>query len=306
MVLLMADEETGSAGVGAPYFVQARPDLSPDFVLGEGAGERHGTTAGPVYLLDHGVKATATATVAVGGRSGDASLPVPEGNALFELGRLIARLNAYESPIRVLPEVAPLIDALAPGDGPPTERLAAARAASPSLDRILGALTGNTFQPSIAAAPAPKNIVPHQAEMTISCTVLPGTSAEDLERELRTALGTGDYEVKVTQPPTGGSTSPPESPVRAAIEAFLAEHDPDARLVPALGYGFSDCHVLREAYGSTAYGWIPFRHADPLVNLKTKHGADERVLIDDLAFQVQGAQFIARSIGDERSRQDAP
>jgi hypothetical protein len=58
---------------------------------------------------------------------------------------------------------------------------------------------------------------------------------------------------------------------------------------------------LREAYGSTAYGWIPFRHADALVNLETKRGADERVLIDDLAFQVQAARFIARAIGGGRS-----
>jgi hypothetical protein len=59
--------------------------------------------------------------------------------------------------------------------------------------------------------------------------------------------------------------------------------------------------VLREAYGSTAYGWIPFRYADALVNLETKRGADERVLIDDLAFQVQAARFIARAIGGGRS-----
>src|SRR5215203_1823779 len=68
MLLLMADEEVGDAGVGAPYFVQARPDLSPDFVVGEGAGERIDTPSGPVYLLDHAVKASVTATLTVRGR----------------------------------------------------------------------------------------------------------------------------------------------------------------------------------------------------------------------------------------------
>jgi acetylornithine deacetylase/succinyl-diaminopimelate desuccinylase-like protein len=250
-----------------------------------------------LYLLDHGVKATAAATVTVGGRSGDASLPVPDGNAFFELGRLLAHLDAYESPIRILPEVEPLIDALAPRDGSPESRVAAAREAHPTLDRVIGALVGTTFQPSIAEAPAPKNIVPHRAELLISCTVLPGTTAEDLERELRTALGDGDYELEISQPPTGGSTSDPDSPLRAAIEAFLAEHDPEARLVPALGYGFSDCHAMREAYDTIAYGWIPFRYAQPGVNLKVKHGADERVLIDDLVFQVRAAHSIATTIG---------
>src|SRR3954447_26865921 len=93
MLLLMSDEEVGEAEVGAPYFVQARPDLRPDFVIGEGAGERYDTPAGPVYLLDCGVKATASATVTVRGRPGDASLPDTGPNALYEAGRLLSRLQ---------------------------------------------------------------------------------------------------------------------------------------------------------------------------------------------------------------------
>lgn len=89
--------------------------------------------------------------------------------------------------------------------------------------------------------------------------------------------------------------------MRDAIEAFLAEHDPDARLISALGYGFSDCHLVREAYGSTTYGFIPFRHADPVVNLQTKHGPDERVLVADLLFQTQAALSVARKIGELES-----
>src|SRR4051812_30177206 len=75
MLLLMADEEVGEAGVGAPFFVEARPDLRPEFLVGEGAGEPFETPAGPIYLLDHGVKATANATLTARGRPGDASLP---------------------------------------------------------------------------------------------------------------------------------------------------------------------------------------------------------------------------------------
>src|SRR3954466_691286 len=55
MLILTADEEVGEAGVGAPFLVEKRPDLCPDYVVGEGAGERYQTPRGPVYLLDHGV-----------------------------------------------------------------------------------------------------------------------------------------------------------------------------------------------------------------------------------------------------------
>src|SRR3982751_2216255 len=75
MLILTADEEVGEAGVGAPYLVEQRPDLRPDYVVGEGAGERFETPQGPIYLLDHGVKQTATSTLTVRGRAGDASLP---------------------------------------------------------------------------------------------------------------------------------------------------------------------------------------------------------------------------------------
>src|SRR4051794_3447470 len=192
MLMLMADEEVGDAGVGSPFFVEARPDLRPDFVVGEGAGERLKTDAGPIYMLDHGVKATASATLTVHGRPGDASLSDTGPNALFEAARLLGRLDAYESPIRVVPEVQSLIDALTPGSTPAEERVAAARAQHPAADRLLGALVGTTVQPVMLETPATMNVVPAQAEVTLSCTVLPGTTPEQLEAELRDALGEGD------------------------------------------------------------------------------------------------------------------
>src|SRR4051812_7364012 len=101
MLLLLADEEVGDAEVGGPFFVEQRPDLDPDFVVGEGAGERYDSPAGPIYLLDHGVKATASATLTVRGRAGDASLPDAGPNALFETARLLRRLEAHRSPVRI-------------------------------------------------------------------------------------------------------------------------------------------------------------------------------------------------------------
>jgi acetylornithine deacetylase/succinyl-diaminopimelate desuccinylase-like protein len=296
LLLLMADEEVGDAGVGSQFLVEARPDLAPDFVVGEGAGERYDTPAGPVYLLDRGVKSSATATVTIRGRSGDASLADTGPSALFAAARLLTRLEAHRSPVRVPPEVLPVLDALAPAGDAPERRLAVARAAHPALARVLAALTGTTIQPTVLEAPAPLNVVPGRVSLTLQCGTLPGTTGDELERELRDALGDGDYDLEVTEP-TGGSTSETGTPLHDAITAFLAAHDPEARLLPTLGYGYSDCDVLRHAYGSVAYGFIPFRHGHALTNLETKHGADERVLIDDLCFQTQAALSIARHVG---------
>ena len=64
--------------------------------------------------------------------------------------------------------------------------------------------------------------------------------------------------------------------------------------MPALGYGFSDCHCARDAWGSVAYGFIPFPYGNPLVNLETKHG--ERIRTEDLEFQLAAAVYIARNL----------
>jgi acetylornithine deacetylase/succinyl-diaminopimelate desuccinylase-like protein len=296
MLLLMADEEVGDAGVGSTFLVDELPDLCPDFIVGEGSGERIVTADGPVYLLDCGVKASANATLTVRGRAGDASLIDAGFSALTELRRLLDRLADYRPPVRIHEGMRPVLDTLG-GDGDSDEqRLDRARALHPALERILTALTRSVIHPTILDVPGPQNAIADRAVATLACILVPGTTADDLERELRDALGEGDYEVEIVEP-KGGLVSDADTPLRAAIERVLAEHDPEARLIPALGYGFSDCHVMREQYGSIAYGFIPFRHGDPMVNLETKHGVDERVLVDDLVFQVLTALGVAREIG---------
>jgi acetylornithine deacetylase/succinyl-diaminopimelate desuccinylase-like protein len=295
MLILMADEEVGDAEVGAPYFVEQMADLRIDYVVGEGAGERIPTAQGPLYLLDVGAKATATVTLRVRGRAGDASLPTIAPNALDEAARLLSRLAAYRPPLRLIPEIEPLLSFLAP-DGTPEERTEQARRAHPALEELIPALTRTVIHATLAESNGPANVIPPDASITLKCILVPGTTRADLDAELREALGDGDYELDF-EGPDGGSLSTRDSPLRDAIEQFLAEHDPQARLIPALGYGFTDCHLVRTTYGATVYGFIPFRHADPMVNLTTKHANNERVSVADVAFQVAAARHIAQAIG---------
>jgi acetylornithine deacetylase/succinyl-diaminopimelate desuccinylase-like protein len=292
----------GAAGVGASFFVEQRPDLRLDYVVGEGAGERFETPAGPLYLLACGNKATVEVIMKVRGRPADISLPDAGPNALYEVARLLGRLQGHRFPPRVVPAVAPLIDVLSPGPEAVEARVERARcAAGPALGRIVTALTGTVIHPSLLAAEGPKNVVAEEATVTFSASTLPGVEAQDLEAELRGALGEGAYELEIV-PPKGGLVSETDTALTAAIESFLSAHDPGARLVPALGYGYSDCDVMREAYGSIAYGFIPFRHASARMNLDTKHGIDEHVLIDDLAFQTEAALWIARAVSGSQAR----
>jgi acetylornithine deacetylase/succinyl-diaminopimelate desuccinylase-like protein len=170
MLLLAADEEVGEAGVGTPFLVEERPDLCPDFVVGEGAGERYETPRGPIYLLDRGVNGSVHTTLKVRGRAGDASFPQAERNAAFELARLLGRLEAREPRERVLPEVAELVSY---------------RGSDACLDRLIEALTTNVFTPTVVEAEGPANVVLEEATVNLYGAVLPGTTKADIESELR-------------------------------------------------------------------------------------------------------------------------
>src|SRR3954469_10518658 len=109
----------------------------------------------------------------------------------------------------------------------------------------------------------------------------------------RRALGDGDYELDIAEPKRG-LVSAADTPLRDAIEGFLAEHDPGAQLVPARGYG--DCDVMRPAFGCAALRLHPARR--PHYQSRDQHGADEqRILVADLEFQTRAAIALARTIG---------
>jgi acetylornithine deacetylase/succinyl-diaminopimelate desuccinylase-like protein len=283
LLLAVADEEVGDAEVGLPWLVEERPEIATDFAVGEGAGERYDVGGRPAYLFDVGVKQGCNATLRVEGRSGDASLPGSGENALLELARLLGRLPSHLGEF-VGPEAQGILDAL-DGDAP-----------GPALDRVLRALTSITVVPTEATAGEAANMTAPSAEVTIKCALPPMVQASELDARLREALGEGRYELELSEP-LGGSRSPTGSALHRAIETFVAEHDPEAALLPTLGYGYSDCHVLREAFETTTYGFIPFRHADPLVNLDSKHGPNERVLVADLEFQAACARHLALTVG---------
>jgi acetylornithine deacetylase/succinyl-diaminopimelate desuccinylase-like protein len=231
MLIITADEEVGDAEVGGPFFVEQRPDLRVDFVVGEGAGERYLTPRGPLYLLDHGEKASAAVTVVVHGCPADASLPGNGASASFELARLLGRLDRHRPTPRILPALQPLLDFLAPGVSSAEEQVHLACDANPALALVVCALVTNVLPPTVVEAPGPANAVLDQAKLTLHCSVLPGTTRGELEEELRTALGNGDYTLHVEKP-HGGSTSQLDTPLHDAILAFLADQDREATLIP--------------------------------------------------------------------------
>ena len=85
---------------------------------------------------------------------------------------------------------------------------------------------------------------------------------------------------------TGGTRSPLDTPLWDALARFTEGIEDGARMAPIACPGFTDSHYLREAYGTTAYGYFPIKAMDTELATVLIHSANERAAVDDLELGV--------------------
>ncbi len=292
-----ADEEVGgSGGYGLMWLVEAHPDVARcDYAINEGAGERLLLGGQPVYLCATAEKMSAPFTVRVHGRSGHASMPGIADNALVKAARYIEALGSYEPPRELIPEARGFLEAVL-GEAPPVEEaLTRAGELHPLLPALVEPLLAFTLSPTMIDASHQRNVVPALCEITVDCRLLPETTPADVEPLIRAALPNGSYDLEFSEA-VGGTRSPIATPLWDALERFTSEIEPGARLAPVACPGFTDSHYLREAYGTTAYGYFPLKTMDTELATKLIHSADERIPVDDLELGTDMLRFAARSL----------
>lgn len=305
-LLAVADEEDGTADVGMRWLLEAHPEIRPDHAVNEGGGERLELADGrTVYTVCVGEKGTYPARVTAVGEAGHASVPGAGRNAVPMLGELLRRVGAgmprpqrHELVDRML-EV--LVGDAGAGDLEPL--LTRAAGLHPALVDVLPALVGTTMAPTVLQASDKRNVMPARASMELDCRILPGTTAEDVENELRARLGDDvPYELGWPERLVAGSSSPAYGAVMDAVAAFLREESDDAVLLPVLGTGFTDSVYLRAAAGTAAYGFSPYRYTSAEVLEAGYHNADERVHVDDLLLATRFHLDLAhRLLGGDRA-----
>jgi acetylornithine deacetylase/succinyl-diaminopimelate desuccinylase-like protein len=126
--------------------------------------------------------------------------------------------------------------------------------------------------------------------------LLPGQTPEDVEPIVRRMLGEGNYELETIER-WGGTRSPLDTPLWSAIESWVEDAEPGAKLAPFCCAGFTDSHWLRDAFGTVAYGFFPMKVMEPELAARLIHSANERVHVDDLGLGVEFLRYVARSLG---------
>jgi acetylornithine deacetylase/succinyl-diaminopimelate desuccinylase-like protein len=290
-----ADEEVGDA-FGLEWLCDAHPEaVRCDYAINEGAGDRL-DLGGIYYLCSTAEKMTAPFNVRVHGRSGHAAMPGIADNALVKAARLVERLAHYRPEPQLQQEVEAFLRTVLGEVPPATSVVERARAVHPIAAELVEPLLAPTFAPTMISASQKRNVIPALCEIVVDCRLLPGQSPEAVAGIVREVLGSDvAYDVDWLEA-QGGTRSSLDTPLWDAVDAFVAESEPGARAVPICTAGFTDSHWLREAFGTVAYGFFPYRAMSPEVAAQLIHSADERVPVDDLELGLDWLRFAARAV----------
>ncbi len=292
-----ADEEVGE-DFGISWLCREHPDtVRAEYCVNEGAGDRIDFGSGRIfYLCSAAEKMSSPFHLRVHGRSGHASMPGIADNALVKAAALILRLAEFRPEPRLEPEVAAFLRLLVGRDVGADDALEVARGVHPLAAELVEPLLGLTLSPTIVSASQKRNVIPALCRLICDCRLLPGQTQDEAETVIRAVLGPGDYELEWIEG-QGGTRSPLETPLWAAIESFVAAEEPEARVAPLCLAGFTDSHWLREAFGTVAYGFFPIRTMDPELAARLVHSADERIAVEDLELGVRFLRHVAKQIG---------
>ena len=290
-----ADEEVG-ADYGVSWLCRAHPEaVRAEYAINEGAGDRVVFGSRVLYLCSTAEKMSSPFRLRVYGRSGHASMPGIADNALVKAARLVARLAEYRDEPRLEPEVAALLEAVVGEPVSATEALERAREVHPLAGDLVQPLLALTLSPTMISGSQKRNVIPAVCEVVVDCRLLPGQTQAEAEERIRGVLGDETYDLEWIEA-QGGTRSPFETPLWEAIDSFVADLDPEARLVPICLAGFTDSHWVREAFGTIAYGFFPMRTMDPELAARLVHSADERIHVDDLELGVRFLRHAARAV----------
>ena len=293
LFLATPDEEAGGRE-GAGWLVEHHPEILEGigYLLTEGGGIQQAATDetphAPIWGVTLVEKTPCWLELRAHGRGGHSAAPTSE-DAVPRLIAALDKIRRAESPVRVLPEVEQMFEALAP-IAPEWDRAAYQNLAG-SLERDEGfrhrflanpgqnALVRNTISITLLEGGPATNVAPEVARAQLDARLLPGRRCVDFANAVASLIDDSTIEIEeLLSFPARASSS--DTPLFRAIEAVAARQDPPGLVVPRLIGGFTDAHWFREL-GMVAYGFVPrtLSHDEA----EGVHGSDERIAIDVLA-----------------------
>lgn len=288
----VADEEAGGAH-GAEWLCDHEWDaVACDYVLTELGGFELADGALTITTAEKGI---GWVRLRVRGEAGHGSAPLGRDNALLKAAEVVRRLQAYRPKATILPEWVAMVEAL----GLPEEMTAQltdpgavrdlCEQLGPGLGSMAHACTHTTISPNVMHGGTKTNVIPDVVDIEVDIRTLPGEPIDASLGHLRAALGDELLESIEVTPINWrqSSSSPTDTPMWDALERCVRAEYPEARLVPMLLSGGTDCPFFRRR-GAVAYGAGLFSRKVDYSEFSSRfHGHDERVDIDSLGLTTQ-------------------
>jgi acetylornithine deacetylase/succinyl-diaminopimelate desuccinylase-like protein len=302
--LAVADEEAGGF-LGAGHLVEHHVEaVRCDYVITESGGVPIPTKSGHTLKVTVGEKGGNWRRLIVHGTPGHGSRPFRTDNALVTAARVIQRLAEYRPKARILDAWRGYVEALDLEPGLSEALIDPERVWETARDldnlalaREAHACTHTTFSPNIAHGGTKVNVIPDRVAIDVDIRSLPGIEQHEIEAMIQEALGDLASRVTVETPPDrkrGGSVSPTDTPLMAAIARVTRRMMPDSRVVAAITTGGTDAKFFRWK-GIPAYGFglhstrIPYTEYPVMF-----HGHNERVDTESLKLSAQMWQALCR------------
>jgi len=304
VIVATADGENGGK-LGIEWLLANFPDrirASAAITTGGGWSFRmHGKTH---FTCVNSEKGIVLVRLTAHGRSGHGGYRPPD-NALILLGRALAAIHEWETPVHITPGFQQLVETIAfTQDAAVSRRVrsmlnpllttgATKRLVREADDReALLAMCRNSFCPTLLRGGSTPSSVPASAEAILDCRILPGQTADtacaELEARLRArGLPVGEQEGTclalevVREEPS--SESPPHTELTRCLERAIRRHRQSAGLVPAVSKGATGGGPLRAA-GVLVYGFFPTLSP---ASLATVHAKNERLDLESLEFALK-------------------
>jgi acetylornithine deacetylase/succinyl-diaminopimelate desuccinylase-like protein len=284
---LTCGEETSNRVNGVDYLLKNRRDLlQADFALNEGSGGElspDGTRA-IALNVQAGEKIHQAFQLVVTNPGGHSSRPVPD-NAIYRLSAGLQRLAAYRFPVELNAVTRAYFQRMAPivgGEkGAAMGRLGAGdmtAADAVANDPSYNAIMRTTCVATQVEAGHATNALPQRAAATLSCRVLQGHTAEEVQAELTRVVADPQIKVEIVRRREGSRPPQLTRTVMGPIEQVAARMWPGVPIVPTMLAGATDGRFLNTA-GIPTYG-VSGAFAVPGEN--NAHGLNEKIRVKSL------------------------
>jgi len=295
-----ADEEKGGEA-GAGWLVRNHLEkIRAKYVINEGGGLAIPINGKNIYTIQTAEKGILWLKIIAKGEPGHGSVPGAADNAILRMNRVVEKLGNHRSKISLVSTVKQLLSAIAKENKLVQQALSILLQNPEAGDQILDMLAQKdkvmaeeiramlrmTIAPTIIHGGVKENIIPSECEAVFDCRILPGQNPRDAIKEIKGLLKDVDLEklefeiIQASEP----SESSMDTPLYDQVENVLKEFEPDSSVAPILLTGGTDSRFFRKI-GSVCYGFQPMRADMPYGEiLKTVHGIDERISIENLVF----------------------